>query len=127
MSQSIDSQPFKAAIWWLEQWANWVKIGGNSSGYKSLLGSLLLKQSMRRLNCCITDDQAVHIDAQLAELKKRCPETASATIAYFLWECNTSAVAKKLDINRNKASALINSGIAWMDARIDFDESVFIA
>ena len=118
MAQTIDQQEvFSDTEWWLEQWAAWVMLG-MGSGSSSAFASLITKESERSLRCMITEDEALVIDSALATLKLRCTETGQATIKYYLWNCNTSEVARAMKINRRRADSLIKAGVAWIDAHL---------
>lgn len=105
----------------LEQWGKWVLSGGVASiGYpciqpfRQLLGS-----SVKSLS--ITDEQALRIDATLAKLKKRDYEMGRVVITYYLSGTPVTKLADLLDMPLAKTRTLLQSGIAWIDAALEFN------
>lgn len=103
--------------WALEQWARWAKTNnGSTLGYpktfiaKAKGGSVPLP--------IVQDDEAMLIDSIVAGLALRHKEIGDALAIYYLGGCNLSRAARALKINRKRADVLVQSGIAWIDARL---------
>ncbi len=101
--------------WLLEQWARWARANPCSTSYPALTAfARLLGSTVPSLT--ITDKEAMQVDGAVARLNKRDEEMGRAVMLYYFGGCNMSRVARSMSINRKRASVLVNSGTAWVDA-----------
>jgi len=109
--------------WLLSQWAVWARINGATpKGYGESPMFRAVASKIVKPNILISDDEAVEIDAIIANLKQRDSEMAKALVTYYFSGGNASHVARvltydaKKKINRKYADVLVKSGTAWVDA-----------
>ncbi len=109
--------------WLLEQWAVWSRVSGavpKGYGESPMFRAVLSK--IVKPDILISDDEAMAIDAIIAQLTIRDREMAKALVTYYFSDGNASHVARVLSydaqqkINRKRADVLVKAGTAWVDA-----------
>ena len=101
----------------LEEWAIRSRINtGSKVGYPSSC-PFVIKQGSSHL--AITDEEAQQIDAAVARLIHQDKEMGEVLRLHYFNSCNVSLTARKKRIDRKRAYVLIQSGIAWVDAKLD--------
>ena len=68
----------------------------------------------------ITDETALLVDGCVAQLRARSSEMGTALLMYFLTDGNLSFVARQMDIDRKRVKVLVDAGIAWVDASLQY-------
>ena len=103
------------ADWLIEQWMRWSRQGEGRGG--TIIGNLM--GGPRMPSPVVNDDEALAIDAIMAQLLIRMPDTGLAVIVYYRVGRNYSAVSKVCRVDRKRAAVMVQSGVAWVDGKMD--------
>lgn len=102
------------ADWLLEQWVIWSRQGsGSASGF---LGQLVGGASVQP---AINDDEALIIERVVCAMIAVIPFQAEAVLAYYRSGRSYIAVSERMNMNRRRAAATVQAGVAWVDGKVD--------
>lgn len=112
--------------WLLQQWGVWApKNPVLMLGYPTIEPYWKMVAKSGGRNLMISDEQACEIEKLLCRLVTRDEEMGRTTMLYYLMGCNASKVARVIlrdsgfQLNRKQVDVLVNSGTAWVDAKLD--------
>ncbi|MAC35641.1 MAG: hypothetical protein CME38_18865 [Haliea sp.] len=118
--------PFDQTFWLLEQWAHWSKVGDGGNQLDKLNYAAVAPgfQSLRRASSSpqISDAVAAEVDRTVATLCQEDPESGRAVCLYFFRRATYQDVARRMNIERRRAAALVKNGIAWISDFLDNPE-----
>ena len=100
----------------LREWGRWERSGGGP-------GLDITPQSVFGLGstvkqATITDEAALGVNRAVAELGMRRPATREVIYYVYVWGKTTGSVAKDVKMSRTTVRGLLQSGEAWLEARL---------
>ena len=103
-----------------ERWALWV-LEHNTFSTCSIFGVIVPPDGdrKRRRDHNLTTEEGLKLDACLARLIKKHPDTGMLTKSYFLSGSNYTSVSDHFKIERKRLKLVVESGIGWLDAYLD--------
>lgn len=103
--------------WMLEQWARWARSNPELAriDYPSIQPYTRMVKAQSSTAWLLNENDIILVDRKLAQLKQRDDEMGRATILFYWFNGNISAVARALKLERRRAGVLVTAGTAWID------------